>query len=71
MNKSPEFDMLKEPAEPEKTEEQRAREQDKREEERRRTEKGIKMIMHKQKWVSFRGVAGIEKKHTADAVEAH
>lgn len=63
MNKSPEFDMLKEPAEPENTQSQRRREQESKttnsrkerksrgrgEERKRGTEKGVKMIMHEQK----------------------
>lgn len=66
MNKSPEFDMLKEPAEPENTKRQRGRKEGsqrgrqrrgKREEEvprkRRGTEKGVQMIVHEQKRVSI------------------
>ena len=70
MNKSPEFDMLKEPAEPENTQRQKEEKEEEEEEKRRRktdrragkrdrgTEKEVKMIMHKQKsieWVSLKG----------------
>lgn len=54
MNKSPEFDMLKEPAEPESTTDA----EEEKKERGKGTEKGVSKIMRKQKcirWVSLRG----------------